>query len=320
MSRYLLTVIAGLAESEKEKIREAAQRNGLTALFCETPKEAAELLPEAEIIFSPYGELAKDAPALKWLCTSSAGVNQFLNKEVFLSGQAALSNSSGAYGVTISEHTIMILLEILRRQQEYTEIVARKEWIRTLPVRSIRDSRITLVGTGDIGRETAIRLRSFTPQWLAGVNRRGENPENLFDRIVLRENLESILPETDIMIISLPGTPDTEGMVGEKQLSLLPDGAVVVNVGRGTVIRQAALEKELRQGRLFAALDVFEQEPIPAEDPFWTCPNLLITPHVAGNMTLPYTVRRITEMFLEDLDNYCAGQPLKRRVNVRRGY
>ena len=118
MSRYLLTVIAGLAESEKENIREAAQRNGLTALFCETPKEAAELLPEAEIIFSPYGELAKDAPALKWLCTSSAGVNQFLNKEVFLSGQAALSNSSGAYGVTIAERTKILKAEEQKIQKQ----------------------------------------------------------------------------------------------------------------------------------------------------------------------------------------------------------
>ena len=120
--------------------------------------------------------------------------------------------------------------------------------------------------------------------------------------------------------MSLPGTAATEGMIGEKELAMLPDKAVVVNVGRGSVIVQSALEKELRKGRLSAALDVFEVEPIPQEDTIWTCPNLLITPHVAGNMTLPYTVRRIVDMFLENLDSYMEGSNLKRRVNLEKGY
>lgn len=320
MERYLLTVIPGVAERERERIRGAAERNGLEARFFETAEEAAEMLPKAEIIFGQSGGLVENVPALKWLCTPSAGINQFLEKPVFLEGQAVLTNSSGAYGVTISEHVIMILLEILRRQPDYTQIVGRREWIRNLSVRSIRDSRITLLGTGDIGQETAVRLRAFSPEWLTGVNRRGENPGNLFDRILLSGELETVLPQTDVLIISLPGTSDTEGMLGERQLALLPDGAVIINVGRGPIIRQDALEKELRRGRLFAGLDVFEQEPIPAEDSLWTCPNLLITPHIAGNMTLPYTVSRIVEMFLEDLDNYCAGRPLRHSVNIKRGY
>lgn len=195
----------------------------------------------------------------------------------------------------------MLLLEILRRQQDYSRIIAERQWIRDLPVRSIRDSRITLIGTGDIGQETAIRLRSFSPSCLTGVNRSGNNPGERFDKIVRIENLEDVLPETDVLILSLPGTPDTAGMLGKNKLSRLPDGAVVINVGRGTVICQNDLEKELRSGRLSAALDVFEEEPIPAEDSLWTCPNLLITPHTAGNMTLPYTVSRIIDLFLEDL-------------------
>ena len=105
------------------------------------------------------------------------------------------------------------------------------------------------------------------------------------------------------------------------QTADIPAAAKTLRVGDRVLLSGTVYTaRDAAHGRLFAALDVFEQEPIPAEDPFWTCPNLLITPHVAGNMTLPYTVRRITEMFLEDLDNYCAGRPLKRRVNVRRGY
>ena len=103
-------------------------------------------------------------------------------------------------------------------------------------------------------------------------------------------------------------------------LGLLPDQALVVNVGRGSVIDQKALETELRAGRLCAALDVFEQEPLPPDDPLWDCPHLLLMPHVAGNMSLPYTKDRIVELFLEDFDNYCAGRPLKRLVDRERGY
>ena len=109
-------------------------------------------------------------------------------------------------------------------------------------------------------------------------------------------------------------------MLGAKQLALLPDGAAVINVGRGSVIDQEALIQELKNGRLFAGLDVFEQEPLEKDDPVWETPNLLITPHTAGNMTLAYTVEKIVEQFLEDLDNYCAGRPLKHLVDRERGY
>ena len=109
-------------------------------------------------------------------------------------------------------------------------------------------------------------------------------------------------------------------MLDARRLALLPDQALVINVGRGSVIDQRALEKELRAGRLCAALDVFEQEPLPAEDSLWDCPNLLMAPHVAGNMTLPYTKDRIVALFLEDFENYCDGKPLHRQIDLAKGY
>jgi phosphoglycerate dehydrogenase-like enzyme len=247
-------------------------------------------------------------------------VNQFLGDGVFAAPDALLSNSSVAYGVTIAEHIVMVTLELMRRQMEYNGIVSRREWRRDLPIRSIHGSRITLLGTGDIGQEAAVRLRSFDPACLVGVNRSGKNPQGLFDRVLPQEQLDIALPETDILVISLPGTKETYHMLDARRLRLLPDQALVINVGRGSVIDQKALEKELRAGRLRAALDVFEQEPLPADDPLWDCPNLLIAPHVAGNMTLPYTKDRIVELFLEDFENYCAGKPLARLVDLKKGY
>ena len=320
MSRKLVTVISVLDPGHRERIAAAAEKHGFEALFFDDDLSARPALADAEIVFGQSAALARFSPRLRWLCSPSAGVNQFSGEGVFASPDAVLTNSSGAYGVTISEHVVMIALEMLRRQPEYNAIVSRREWVRNLPVRSLRDARVTLLGTGDIGRECAVRLRAFGPAWLAGVNRGGKNPGNLFDRIIPQDRLDSVLPETDLLVISLPGTPETFHMLDARRLALLPDAALVVNVGRGTVIDQAALERELRAGRLFAALDVFEQEPLPREDPLWDCPNLLIAPHVAGNMTLPYTKDRIVGLFLEDFENYCAGKPLARRVDLTKGY
>ena len=320
MNRKMVVVNDALEEKHRTRIRAAAEKQRFDVFFYANEAEALPHLADAEIVFGQSAVLAKHSPALRWLCTPSAGVNQFLGAGVFASRDAVLTNSSGAYGVTIAEHIVMVALEMLRRQQDYNALVARRQWRRDLPVRSIRDSRITLLGTGDIGREAAIRLRAFGPACLRGVNRSGSNPQNLFDEIRPQEQMDPLLPDTDILILSLPSTAETYHILSAHRLALLPDGALIVNVGRGSAIDQAALERELRAGRLQAALDVFEQEPLPADDPLWDCPNLLLTPHVAGNMTLPYTKDRIAALFLEDFENYCAGRPLRRQVSLEKGY
>ena len=320
MERKMAVAVPNLTEKHRAAIRTAAERSGFEVRFFGSPEEDPAFWGEAEVIFGHQPAAARTDAALKWICTPYAGVDQFLAPGAFANPDAMLSNSSGAYGVTIAEHQVMMLLEILRRQPEYSKITAARKWERELKVRSIRDSRITLLGTGDIGQETAVRLRSFSPACLVGVNRSGINPGNLFDRILTGADWETALPETDVLMISLPGTRDTFHMVGAEQLALLPDGAVVINVGRGSVADQAALLRELARGRLYAGLDVFEQEPLLPDDPAWETPNLLITPHTAGNMTLDYTVNRIVELFLEDLDRYSRGDKPERLVDRDRGY
>ena len=318
--RRLVAVLPGFDAQQQARLTAAAAAQGFEALLFEEDAAALPWLEEAEIVLSQSAALARRSPRLRWFCTPSAGVDHLVREERFRSPDVALTNSSGAYGVTIAEHTVMVILEVLRRQADYAGIVTRREWRRDLPVRSIKGSRILLLGTGDIGRETALRLRAFGPARLTGVSRRGLDPDGLFDRAVPVAMLDSLLPETDILIISLPGTPQTHRLLDADRLARLPGGALLVNVGRGSVLDQQALAAELRAGRLCAALDVFETEPIPPADPLWACPNLLITPHVAGNMTLPYTRERILSLFLEDFENYCAGRPLRRRVDPQRGY
>ena len=168
-------------------------------------------------------------------------------------------------------------------------------------------------------RETALRFRAFSPKSIIAVNRSGA-ASGAYDAVRKVEELNELLPQCDILVISLPGTPETCHMINEEKLSLLPDGALIVNVGRGSVIDTPALVRELTNGRLKAVLDVFETEPLPPNDPLWDCPNLIITQHTAGNMTLPYTVQRIVDMFLEDLQRFARGETPLHLVDRTRGY
>ena len=325
--KKISVIVPNLTDAHIQSIKETAARNGCEIRFFSTQEkeqscEDKTYIDESEIVFGHQPQIAKASPNLRWLCTPFAGVDQLTRPDSFANENAQLTNSAGAYGVTISEHIFMLLLAILRRDPDYRAFVAKKEWKRDLPIRSIHGSRITLLGTGDIGTKTARRLKAFEPGQIIGVNRSGRmnDPETPYDRIITSDSLDTVLPETDILIISLPGTRETYHMLGKQQLALLPDGAVVINVGRGSVIDQKALMEELDSGRLYAGLDVFEEEPLKEDDPIWTQKNLLLTPHTAGNMTLPHTVDRIVEMFMEDLDNYCAGKPLQHLVQRDRGY
>ena len=176
------------------------------------------------------------------------------------------------------------------------------------------------MGIGDIGKSVAVRMRSFVPDSITGLNTTGKDDSGLFDKVISPSELDEVLPETDILVMALPLTDATEGIMNKERLTLLPEGALVVNVGRGGCIDQDALLEELKTGRLRAALDVFEKEPIPEDSELWNCPNLLITPHVSGDMMLPYTVQKIVDMFLEDFERYNAGEKPSRLVDLSKGY
>ena len=154
-----------------------------------------------------------------------------------------------------------------------------------------------------------------------GVRRTKKAADPAFDEIHTNDELDALLPDTDILALALPATGETKGFLSAARLALLPKTAYVVNVGRGSAIDQAALLDALNHDRLAgAALDVFEQEPIPAGDPAWTAKNLLITPHISGQMSLGYTRDRNVQLFCEDLERYGRGEKLLRLVDRRIGY
>ena len=320
MSRIICVVNDFITDAHRRQIDAAAEKHGFSVRYYQTKADASGHLADCEVLFGHWRSLLKEAPMLKWYCCSYAGVDPYQPPFRFPEG-VLLTNSSGAYGVTISEHIMMVTLMLQRRMLDYAQIVRDRGWTNNLPVRSIQGSRLTLLGTGDIGTTFAQRAKALCPASVTGVNRSGRVPDPVYDRVMPMAELDRVLPETDILVMSLPSTPETVGILSRERLALLPESAILVNVGRGSAIDQDALMDELNAGRLAgAALDVMTPEPLPADHPLWTTKNLLITPHVAGNMTLGYTCNKTVSMFCDDLENYAEGRPLKHLVDLKRGY
>lgn len=307
-----------LTERNMAQIRNAAEECGFEVTFSKTGGEAGDIA-DAEVAFcdSPI-HLAK-MPAVKWCHTGFAGVDRFVATGIFDSGDVILTNSSGAYGLTISEHIIMVALMLMRRMPEYLKIINERGWVQDLPIRSIQDSRIAIVGTGDIGRNAAKRFKAFGAKTVIGFSRSGRPAEH-FDAVFTLDEFERA-GDTDILVLCVPGTPESTGLLSRERISVLSGKTYVINVGRGTVIDQDALLEALNAGMIAgAALDVMYPEPLPADHPLWTARNCIITPHISGDMGLPYTVDKTVEFFCENMKRYVREEELVHRVNVKAGY
>lgn len=312
-----------LTEAHKARIRETAEDLGFTPHFftLDQFEEAKACLQGCEILYAHNPELLRAAPAsLKWYCCSYAGVDPYCKDPGLFANPDCLLTNSNCYGVTIAEHVVMVLLMLLRRMPEYEEVVRSRGWSNQLPIRSIRDNTFTILGTGDIGVNVADRLRGMGAARITGLSRSGRAREG-FDEVLPIARLDEVLPQARNLIMALPGTAETYHILNRARIALLPRGAYVVNVGRGAAVEQEPLAEALNTGRLGgAALDVMDPEPLPGDHPLWTARNIILTPHVSGNMTLGYTCDRNVEMFCEDLGNYAAVRPLNGLIDRARGY
>lgn len=309
-----------LEERHFDMIKKTAASVGATVKIYETEKDIPDEDLDADVVYGFGTNIAKKSTSIKWLCVPSAGVDFLMGDDCFANRDCILTNSAGAYGVTIAEHMTAVTLMMMRNLAGYVEGDLNRKWLMPQKQRSIKDSRITVLGTGDIGRTFAKRVRSFEPECIVGINRSGSLPEE-FDRCYKVTDLEDILPVTDVLEMCLPATGETKDIMTYERMMMLPEGAYIVNVGRGSAIDEDALVKCLESGHLAgAALDVFRQEPLPESSPLWSVKNLLITPHVAGNLTLAHTKDKNVGMFCEDLVRFAGGKTLKYMVDRSRGY
>lgn len=303
-----------------KRITEAARAAGFAVDYYDAPEKLAPEIDRYEILYGDVGPaIIKNAANLRWVCSPNAGVEKYQPACAMPKG-CALSNSSGAYGLAIAEHIVMVLLMLMRRMPEYQQAAIERSWSCFSPIRSISGSNLVLLGTGDIGSNAARRLKALGAN-VTGVCRSGKSKEPAFDRVVTTDELDSLLPDADALIISLPSTPETIGILSRERIARLGRKALVINVGRGSAIDQDALVEALQARSIAgAALDVMAPEPLPADHPLWTCPNTIITPHVSGNDALDITCDLDVNMFLEDLSRYAKGLPPLNLVNRDLGY
>jgi phosphoglycerate dehydrogenase-like enzyme len=317
----ILVINNMLEQKHLEQIKSVADSLGHEVFFYTAEAEIPQNNFDADIIYGFVPSIVKTSKNLKWLCVPWAGVDSLMVPGYFANEDCLLTNAAGAYGVSIAEHMIAVSLVMMRRLDEFMAETRSGQWKLPRPQKSLKDCRITVLGTGDIGSTFAKRARAFEPDCIVGVCRSGKSSQTVYDKVLSVNQLDTVLPETDLLAMSLPATAETRGILSRERLALLPKGAYIVNVGRGSAIDEDALADALDSGRLAgAALDVFQTEPLPEGNRLWKTKNLLITPHVAGNMTLPYTKDKNVNMFLEDLENFTKGAQLHYLVDKKLGY
>ncbi|MET3806028.1 phosphoglycerate dehydrogenase-like enzyme [Nakamurella sp. UYEF19] len=212
-------------------------------------------------------------PAMKVMQLTSAGVENLVGH---IAPGVTLCHARGVHGTSVAE---LVLLLILASQRQLLHFLAAQHEGRWDLIQGddLRDKRVLIIGAGDLGEQTARRLRGFdaVPILVARTAREGASA---FDE------LPQLLPTADVVVLTLPLTPRTAGLVDAEFLARLPDGAMLVNVARGQIVVTDALLAELNSGRLRAGLDVMDPEPLPEGHPLWSAPNVIITPHAAGHV------------------------------------
>lgn len=311
-----------LSDRNKEDMRRSAESSGFEITFFESSEEAAGKVSDAEVCYGNDPALLAQMPGLKWCHTPYAGVGNLIQSGLFDSGDIVLTNSSGAYGLAIGEHIIMVSLMLLRQMPEYNKVMSRHGWVQEYPIRSIAGSNVAIVGTGDLGRNAAARYRLMGASKIIGFNRSGHDAD-IFEEVYGIERFDEVIKDADIdiLLLCVPGTTESKGILNEERIGKLSAKTYVINVGRGSAIDQDALVTALNEGRIAgAALDVTEPEPLPPEHPLWTARNCIITPHISGDMGLEYTVDKTVEFFCENLRRYSRGKELINTADIGGGY
>src|SRR5256712_4699651 len=283
------------------------------------------VLPGAEVLFA-WGIARRHvdkADALRWLHTPLAGVDRVLNPEL-LKSPIRITSSRGVNSVAVAEHTLGLILSMTRGIAEAGRRPSDSPWAppdlfgRKPPLLELRGKILGILGLGDIGRELAARARALG-MIVWGLTRTPRPKPDDVERLLPAGKEETLIRESDVLVLALPLTRLTQGMIGERQLKRMKHTAYLVNIGRGELVQESALVRALREGWIAGAgLDVYATEPLPPGSPLWRIPQVVLTPHIAG--THPQYMERAADLFIANLKRYLAGGPLINEVDKQAGY
>ncbi len=276
-----------------------------------------EYLAQAEVLFDfDYGNLRslKDLiPRVKWIQGTSTGIGQLLVRTGLIHSPITFTTARGIHAKPLADFAQMSMLWFAKGGFRMVRDQAAHRWERYCG-RDLAGTTVGLVGLGTIGREVAARCRAMGMRVIAtkrtaAVSAGGSGSSDLVDELVPLSDLPVLLQQADFLVLAVPQTPETEGLIGKRELDVLKPGAVLINVARGVVVDEPAMIAALQQGRLDgAALDVFAKEPLPADSPLWDMPNVLVSSHSAS--TIDSENARLTDLFCENLRRYLRGESL----------
>jgi phosphoglycerate dehydrogenase-like enzyme len=299
-------------EEWPEKIREAIP--GAEVRLFKTAEEAETFIAEADCAYGFVPpELFSRAKRLRWIQCNAASPPPSFWYDALVESDVTVTNFRGIYNDHVAAQAMAFVLSLARSLPEYSRWQQRSEWGPVLPTVYLPEAKVLIVGLGGIGAETA-RLCAAFGITVTGVDPRVKSPPPFVTAVHPPEAMDGLLPQADFLILVTPETPETIRMIDARRLRLMKPGSFLVNIGRGKCVVMDDLVEALRKKRIAgAALDVFEQEPLPPDSPLWSMPNVLITPHMAAKPESYRVPERRTQILVENCERFELGKPL---INV----
>ena len=302
--------------------RDLARKNGdHEVLHATSDEDAVAKAAEAEVLLGFFRPaVCAAAPKLRWIQSHSAGMDKFLFPEIVERDEVAVSNMAGMYAPQGGEHAWGLLLALTRSILPAIRRMDESAWGGLPAPINITGTTLGVIGMGGFGLEIVKRAAGYDMTIIAVDAVRTDKPAGVDElKPATKENLHHLLRRADVVMTACPLTPETYHLISSQELALMKPTAYLINVTRGGIIDEPALIEALQSGQIAGAgLDVTEKEPLPADNPLWKAPNLIITPHRAG--ASQHRPREVFEFFQQQLERYLKGETPRNIIDKRRGY
>jgi phosphoglycerate dehydrogenase-like enzyme len=288
-------------------------------------KEWATLLADAEVLLDVDGpslsDFARRVPKLRWIQASSSGIGEWVRKLDIVDSPIVVTNAAGLHSVALAEFVVFVMLYFARRWPDMVADQRAHRWERCA-IDTLEGKTLGIVGLGNVGRTIAQMAQPFGVRVIGSRRSPSEQSSTETSGVSTMygpEGLTTLLSESDYVVLIVPHTAETVGLLGAAELACMRPGAVLINIARGSVVDEQAMVEALRSGHLGgAALDVVAREPLAADSPLWDMPNVVLTPHSMSTATSENA--RLTDLFADNLRRYVNGEPLRNVIDKVRGY
>ncbi len=307
-----------LSEKQQAQIRTARPDIELSVADA---KDCGPFLSTAEVLLA-FGQtdltpILPAAPKLRWIHALTAGVDQWLALDALRQSDLLLTNSRGIHGIPIAEHVLGMILCHSRCLLTAHDNQKERKWAALKGIDELGGKTALIAGLGSVGGEIARHLKAMDMR-VIGV-KRTKTKEPFVDEVHESAALEQLLPDADFVIVTLPLLPETTDLFSWPLFQKMKPSAGFINVARGPIVNEADLVRALEEKEIgWAALDVFQKEPLPEDSPLWSAPNLMITPHHAASS--PRYMERAVALFIENLRQYPQAEKMRNIIDKERGY